>query len=164
MGTHPIFESDFDCLTDGYEMDLDSLLAYTVDKRQRNAEAASPELRKEAILSNTVKRAHRLLSMSHDEKISSFLSDDSFSDSDNHDEHIDVTNEEKSTQQLENTHAIHDNKSMSDQTAHQSHSNKRKRTEPVVPATDVEMVQSPLKKSRAECNEKLNNLSLGGDT
>ena len=43
-------------------------------------------------------------------------------------------------------------------------SNKRKRTEPVVPATDVEMVQSPLKKSRAECNEKLNNLSLGGDT
>ena len=79
---------------------MESLLAYTVDKRQRNAEAASPELRKEAILSNTVKRAHRLLSMSHDEKISSFLSDDSFSDSDNHDEHIDVTNEEKSTQQV----------------------------------------------------------------
>jgi len=40
---------------------VESLLAYTVDKRQRNAEAASPELRKEALLSNTVKRAHRLL-------------------------------------------------------------------------------------------------------
>jgi hypothetical protein len=82
---------------------MESLLAYTVDKRQRNAEAASPELRKEAILSNTVKRAHRLLSMSHDDKISSFLSDDSFSDSDNHDEHIDVTNQDsidKSTQQV----------------------------------------------------------------
>jgi len=39
------------------------VLAFTVDKRQRNAEAASPELRKEAILSNTVRRAHQMLSL-----------------------------------------------------------------------------------------------------
>ena len=42
---------------------VESLLAFTVDKRQRNAEAASPELRKEAILSNTVRRAHQILSL-----------------------------------------------------------------------------------------------------
>ena len=40
---------------------VESLLAYTVDKRQRNAEAASPELRKEALLSNTVRKAHQML-------------------------------------------------------------------------------------------------------
>merc|ERR1712037_42609 len=84
MGTHPIFESDFDCLTEieleriklgraeethktlmnivpeqAHEESVEALLAFTVDKRQRNAEAASPELRKEALLSNTVRQAHQ---------------------------------------------------------------------------------------------------------
>jgi hypothetical protein len=47
----------------GASESVESLLAFTVDKRQRNAEAASPELRKEAILSNTVRRAHQMLSI-----------------------------------------------------------------------------------------------------
>ena len=119
-------------VSDGNEMDLDSLgscdsgdvvtgidsmeslLAYTVDKRQRNAEAASPELRKEALLSNTVKRAHRLLSlshddsglMSHDDKIQNYFVDEPFGQDDftqdtNHadtDEQIDVTNDRVSCQ------------------------------------------------------------------
>merc|ERR1712113_1329662 len=107
MGTHPIFESDFDCLTDGYEMDLDSLgsvdsngfdsveslLAYTVDKRQRNAEAASPELRKEALLSNTVKRAHRLLSVPNETYYSADFEDDEDIDHNYEETDIDVTNE-----------------------------------------------------------------------
>lgn len=38
---------------------VETLLAFTVDKRQRNAEAASPELRKEALLSATVRKAHQ---------------------------------------------------------------------------------------------------------
>lgn len=42
-----------------HEESVEALLAFTVDKRQRNAEAASPELRKEALLSNTVRQAHQ---------------------------------------------------------------------------------------------------------
>ncbi|CBY18591.1 unnamed protein product [Oikopleura dioica] len=44
-----------------HEESVEALLAFTVDKRQRNAEAASPELRKEALLSNTVRQAHQIL-------------------------------------------------------------------------------------------------------
>merc|ERR1739848_715842 len=152
MGTHPIFESDFDCLTDGNEMDLDSLVAYTVDKRQRNAEAASPELRKEALLSNTVKRAHRLLSLTHDDKIQSFFVDESFGQDDfqenqqDSDEQIDVTNDNQKIA-CQFTNSINN---QSDHTEMQSshpeshHAAKRKRNEAELEPS------SPQKKSRVE--------------
>lgn len=69
---------------------VESLLAFTVDKRQRNAEAASPELRKEAILSNTVRRAHAILSLFDPRRRGS---GDSFKGFEHEDELVDVDDE-----------------------------------------------------------------------
>ena len=70
---------------------VESLLAFTVDKRQRNAEAASPELRKEAILSNTVRRAHQMLTLHFGHRRRS--SDSSFKGFEHEDELVDVDDE-----------------------------------------------------------------------
>jgi len=150
---------------------VESLLAYTVDKRQRNAEAASPELRKEALLSNTVKRAHRLLVPNETYYAADFDEDDHvqpehqieqqqqqqhqvhhYEESD----HIDVMNEkqQKEDDENEDDHEINQN-------------NKRKRD------NDSESIKPP-KKFRATVadsnggggeieEEQMNNLSLSTD-
>jgi len=137
---------------------VESLLAYTVDKRQRNAEAASPELRKEALLSNTVKRAHRLLVPNETYYAADFDEDEvpdhqteqhhqvsHFEESD----HIDVTNEKQQKEDDENE--INQN-------------NKRKRD------NDNDSIKPP-KKIRSdagggggeETEDQMNNLSLSTD-
>jgi len=133
---------------------VESLLAYTVDKRQRNAEAASPELRKEALLSNTVKRAHRLLSVPNETYYSADFEDDEDIDHNYEETDIDVTNEKDKHIDEESEK----DESNPDQEINQNNKRKREDNENLKPS-----LAKKIRSSSGETEEQMNNLSLSNN-
>lgn len=121
-----------------HEESVEALLAFTVDKRQRNAEAASPELRKEALLSNTVRQAHQRRRSSAPCK--------SFFTYQNSDELVDVDDVPTTIESIESSDAFFaSDNSTSEHCQTEEHDNLQKMSELL---HEINVISSPGKRKR----------------